>query len=1476
MTTINFANNAQLLAQQEKELQGQWLVKQLVPRTKATHARALQSLKEYLKAVSIKDVEHLSTAEVGQLSTYIRTDLAEELHLRTDSRTKPVATTIDLRAVLLAAYNCACGWPMVCHRYAFTGVLKVMTYSASRPGKLLLSQHNDKGMRWRNVNLIQRVVEQDGTKVVKLLAKLEFCNLKGKTLDKSLYKGQVFVLDTQDLLMCPIVNLLVLAHLQGVLLPSCGVEQILAPRTNHLVLGDHKVPFAKDALALKVFRVPEWRCDADGTKPAGHFCDFSYGSLANCLASVGQLAGIVDHLTTYAFCCLAANALNMPDVTVEDCNSVMGHAAAGVAYRCYLSMTSCLDIQGLVVYGQERREALQLPLVSTHRLPCAVFAAGRRAVLESEEVQKLRADIEKAQQTARNELGEMSFRQAQRAGLPQWKEIKAAHSALNSTVHKRLKQMWHKEIQALIKKQDLAALSGEALENLDATFALTADAQLLERVDGVDVLSSLGDMPLDDPLLIAGRDGGAADDENDEIDVDLYCDNDNGDGDDNDNNNNDGDELSTPPPPCLPRTRYAATLKGFDNLVSVLKAANGVPSDKLANAVLSMTMPCMLEGEVVDEAPPPAQPPALVKMQTLQVCPFSLLSFSHKKICKKFSRRDVASLAWHLAKSHGTAPKSGQCRICKAPVTLTTDLTAHLESAHDLLLASPGLVQAHKEKAPKLVQMLPDWTHSCELCKERFIGAAAWANHWTQHKAEFLAGVPIPLPGASSHVPKAGMCPFCVAGRPASELKTFAKIPNLVEHCQTVHMAKYMDSGEKAGGEGCSGQNAAQPQQKKQRCPFPTCRKQVGSYLDLVNHVIDLHNGPLVGAKDKLALRWDGRVEMLKFVLSARKRPTKAKEGLTPKQAKKVALTEGKTTALADKTNKAGYRVAAHPLYEDVCCCHNTELLRSIWSPELKDCTLKLHFEKRDSDPPAPPIVLSRFKTYAHWYASRAVGVPGPLGTAQGSAPDALPPVAVSTVSHHLCATVAALRRLTRIISLDAAQVTQLTLHITTNLTNELHLSTATCSKPVATSADLRAQYAFTGMLKLFTQHKCKGLRWRDIELVRQISTNLSRNKQLDLVANVKSHHLKGKRMNNGKHKGNIFVWNTREPLMCPVLNLLALASLQDAFAPGVKLASVLPASLDSLEVGQRSILWCPRKRDEKVFPMEEWRTSSRMTKENSGSGSSTAHQVDHLCDMTLGSFAYHLAASGCQCGIVEHLIPYAFCCLAANALNCPDITLEDRQSIMGHNACSAAFWAYHAMTAWVDVQGLVANGSKNCACIELPLLKDYHLPSAVLGTMLGYKLAAAVKVAQNELYHLINARLMHQWRQEVAEEIEKQNFAAFLVNILESPSAEAFSNTADARLLASPLADGVKVLTSLGDSNVKEPHEVLESLKAMLPDDMLHCVPTAGQATTPVHPSAVPALKAIEALTSCPLTYRKASKWMTCSEVSCNDASSE
>lgn len=134
------------------------------------------------------------------------------------------------------------------------------------------------------------------------------------------------------------------------------------------------------------------------------------------LKRLGLAANIGVHLTSYAFRRLAANAVNRPEVTVEDRRSLMGHNIASRVFRAYIARTTQVDVQGLVTKGSVDRTALASAgrLSHAYDLPKAISAKGKASVFARQDVQDLSAKIQVARLAFAEAHPGLSLRLAER------------------------------------------------------------------------------------------------------------------------------------------------------------------------------------------------------------------------------------------------------------------------------------------------------------------------------------------------------------------------------------------------------------------------------------------------------------------------------------------------------------------------------------------------------------------------------------------------------------------------------------------------------------------------------------------------------------------------------------------------------------------------------------------------------------------------------------------------------------------------------------------------------------------------------------------------------------------------------------------------------------------------------------------------------------------------------------------------------
>ncbi|UZJ50973.1 hypothetical protein CBS101457_000293 [Exobasidium rhododendri] len=457
-------------------------------------------------------------------------ELARLLNLSTAMRPKPVATPIDLAAVLRAAYTSDKIFRLAEDRVAFTATLKLMAYTASRPGELVASavtRDSPDALRWRDIEFMRTVFAnpEDGSLGSSLFAKVTLRLLKGKRDNDSHFKSSILMMDSQNPILCPLLDLLALAHTQGIL--EASLDAIINFSLANQAPGTYTVPLKADKLSCFVFRKLQ---NSFGQVTATSL-PATYDTFERRLTKLSFAANIDVRTTCYAFRRLAANAVNRPEVTQEDRRLLMGHSITSTVFRAYIARTTQVDVQGLITKGQEERLAIQSTsrLSRGFELPKAVSVQGRASVFARDEVKAITADIKIAHEVfARKNLG-ISINQA--------RIIKQPDAALyyellgerrNLAVH-LLKATYLQEISAAVRQKNAEAFSNSSGTDNDSStqideavisksFETTVDARVLsqedcnsESLEGFETLEYAQDLDLGNidhaPLSIEERFG---------------------------------------------------------------------------------------------------------------------------------------------------------------------------------------------------------------------------------------------------------------------------------------------------------------------------------------------------------------------------------------------------------------------------------------------------------------------------------------------------------------------------------------------------------------------------------------------------------------------------------------------------------------------------------------------------------------------------------------------------------------------------------------------------------------------------------------------------------------------------------------------------------------------------------------------------------------------------------------------------------
>lgn len=187
-----------------------------------------------------------SKSEQYEIDSYICTELTAELGLKSDARPKPVGTSVDFLAMLKAVYTRQLPFRLAEERLAFCATFKIIAYTASRPGEVILhphyKQHPD-ALKWGDIVLKQVIAASTPSSETPargseapphltktIIAVVTIRLLKGKRNDKSAFTIIVLMHYPKHLLLCPVIDILALALCQGVI-EADQLDAIFAPMT---------------------------------------------------------------------------------------------------------------------------------------------------------------------------------------------------------------------------------------------------------------------------------------------------------------------------------------------------------------------------------------------------------------------------------------------------------------------------------------------------------------------------------------------------------------------------------------------------------------------------------------------------------------------------------------------------------------------------------------------------------------------------------------------------------------------------------------------------------------------------------------------------------------------------------------------------------------------------------------------------------------------------------------------------------------------------------------------------------------------------------------------------------------------------------------------------------------------------------------------------------------------------------------------
>ncbi|UZJ56266.1 hypothetical protein CBS101457_005586 [Exobasidium rhododendri] len=404
-------------------------------------------------------VRHPRSAEISKetrrlVFAYIESALATELSLITASRPKPVGMPVDFEAILSAVYSEALPFRSAEERLAFTGTLKMLAYTVSRPGELIHSPgwegDQQDGLRWCDIELFY--VTCKGGECT-LAARV--CNrlLKGKRLDDSSFKSTIVRLDKERPLLCPILDLLGLAEIQGMLetsaadiLRCCSSVSKQPPGTT--------LPIRLKAEGLRCFVFRRFaRSQSDilvSNMPA------TQQWFGNLLELAGLGAGIVNRHTAYVWRRMSGNILNCQGVTAEDRKLMMGHNLSSKVFGAYISRTAQVDLQGLVKGSEEERSIIQATerLSRVYSLPKTLSVAGRAAISAREDVEELTQQRNAARDSYKAKNPNATLKQGIIDCDADALEYLQLQSDCNSLVQRLAKNAYQQELEKCVAEND--------------------------------------------------------------------------------------------------------------------------------------------------------------------------------------------------------------------------------------------------------------------------------------------------------------------------------------------------------------------------------------------------------------------------------------------------------------------------------------------------------------------------------------------------------------------------------------------------------------------------------------------------------------------------------------------------------------------------------------------------------------------------------------------------------------------------------------------------------------------------------------------------------------------------------------------------------------------------------------------------------------------------------------------------------------
>jgi hypothetical protein len=446
--------------------------------------------------------DQLSSADSECLTAYVQTELTQEFQLSIDAKPKLMPTSMDFKAVLFACYSEQMPFRCAEHRLGFTLFLKLLVYSASRPGELSLPaayRHEPDSIRWSDIRLMH-VSLSGGRRTIAAIVRIRL--LKGKRLN-SCFKEQLLLLDKQSPLLCPLVDIMAIAESQGVLRhPAKDLLALtdLSPSTEPpgtmqpIKLHD----WAAEQFVMRKFAIKEHDIERTAM-PA------TYHSLHRLNEAACIHAGIFCYKTPYMWRRLAANSLNASGCTEEDRKLLMGHNLFSKVFGAYISQLSRVDIQGLLRDGEQQTEAFEHAkrISRQYKLPSCLSVTGRKAVLARDDILQLRTALDDARAAFYDKNLGLSIDAGCQLCLPEAMKAKELQQDYKVLVSRELKRAFGVELRANMQLAD-EQLGDRLIEQL---YQATVEASCLSSdddeggsagVDGAMALHALGDIDLAD------------------------------------------------------------------------------------------------------------------------------------------------------------------------------------------------------------------------------------------------------------------------------------------------------------------------------------------------------------------------------------------------------------------------------------------------------------------------------------------------------------------------------------------------------------------------------------------------------------------------------------------------------------------------------------------------------------------------------------------------------------------------------------------------------------------------------------------------------------------------------------------------------------------------------------------------------------------------------------------------------------------